>query len=63
MTECSRRRFLELAGATGGALVFGDLLSQVLGVTSGSGFAAGCRTHQDRHSGSSFNFLQDLVDS
>src|ERR1043165_4116859 len=40
MAECSRRRFLKLAGATGGALLCGDLLSQVLGVTGESGFAA-----------------------
>jgi len=40
MAECSRRRFLELAGATGSALLCGDLLSQVLGVTGESGFAA-----------------------
>ncbi len=34
MTEFSRRRFLQLTAATGGALVFGDLIDQVLGVTS-----------------------------
>ena len=30
MTEFSRRRFLQLTAATGGALVFGDLIDQVL---------------------------------
>ena len=30
MSEYSRRRFLQLAGATGGALVFGDWIRQVL---------------------------------
>jgi branched-chain amino acid transport system substrate-binding protein len=33
MTELSRRRFLQLAAATGGALAFGDLADQVLGLT------------------------------
>ena len=32
MTEFSRRRFLQLTAATGGALVFGDLIDQVLGM-------------------------------
>jgi branched-chain amino acid transport system substrate-binding protein len=32
MTEFSRRRFLQLTAATGGALVFGDLIDQVLGL-------------------------------
>ena len=40
MTEYSRRRFLELAGATGGALVFGDWMTQMLGLSSRSGLAA-----------------------
>ncbi|MEK7352714.1 MAG: ABC transporter substrate-binding protein [Nitrospirota bacterium] len=31
--KLSRRRFLQLAAATGGALVFGDLIDQVLGMT------------------------------
>ena len=33
MAEFSRRRFLQLTAATGGALVFGDLIDQVLGLT------------------------------
>jgi branched-chain amino acid transport system substrate-binding protein len=33
MTEFSRRRFLQLTAATGGALVFGHLIDQVLGLT------------------------------
>lgn len=33
MTDCSRRRFLQLTAATGGALVLGDLINQVLGLT------------------------------
>lgn len=33
MTELSRRRFLQLAAATGGALAFGDLAGQVLGLS------------------------------
>ena len=36
MTECSRRRFLQLTAATSGALVFGDLIDQVLGLTGRS---------------------------
>lgn len=36
MTEFSRRRFLQLTAATGGALVFGDLIDQVLGLTGRS---------------------------
>ena len=32
MTELSRRRFLQLTAATGGTLVFGDLIDQVLGL-------------------------------
>lgn len=39
MTEFSRRRFLQLAAATGGALVCGDLIEQVLGITGRSGVA------------------------
>lgn len=33
MTDCSRRRFLQLTAATGSALAFGDLINQVLGLT------------------------------
>ena len=33
MNDISRRRFLHLAAATGGALALGDLIGQVLGVT------------------------------
>ncbi len=33
MTDLSRRRFLQLAAATGGALAFGDLAGQVLGLS------------------------------
>jgi len=40
MTEFSRRRFLQLTAAAGGALVFGDLIDQVLGLTGGSRTAA-----------------------
>jgi branched-chain amino acid transport system substrate-binding protein len=40
MTEFSRRRFLQIAAATGGALVFGDLIDQVLGLTGRSRIAA-----------------------
>jgi branched-chain amino acid transport system substrate-binding protein len=36
MNEFSRRRFLQLTAATGGALVFGDLIDQVLGLTGRS---------------------------
>ncbi|OGW51122.1 MAG: hypothetical protein A2V62_02105 [Nitrospirae bacterium RBG_19FT_COMBO_58_9] len=36
MTEFSRRRFLQLTAVTSGALVFGDLIEQVLGLTGGS---------------------------
>ena len=39
MTECSRRRFLQLTAATSGALVFGDLIDQVLGLTGRSRMA------------------------
>ena len=39
MTEFSRRRFLQLTAAAGGALVFGDLIDQVLGVTGRSRIA------------------------
>ena len=34
MSDISRRRFLQLSAMTGGALVFGDLASQVLGLTA-----------------------------
>ena len=40
MTEFSRRCFLQLTAATGGALVFGDLINQVLGLTGKSRTAA-----------------------
>ena len=40
MTEYSRRRFLQLAGATGGALVFGDWIRQVLQFSDQSALAA-----------------------
>jgi branched-chain amino acid transport system substrate-binding protein len=40
MTEFARRRFLQLTAATGGALVFGDLIDQVLGLTGRSRTAA-----------------------
>jgi len=42
MTDLSRRRFLQLTAAAGGALAFGDLAGQVLGVTKGprAAFAA-----------------------
>ena len=40
MTEFSRRRFLQLTAATGGALAFGDLADQVLGLTGSSRTAA-----------------------
>jgi len=40
MTEFSRRRFLQLTAATGGALVFGDLVDQVLGLPGKSRTAA-----------------------
>ena len=40
MTEFSRRRFLQLSAATGGALVFGDLIGQVMGLTGRASFAA-----------------------
>ena len=36
MTELSRRRFLQLTAATGGALAFGDLADQILGLTNGT---------------------------
>ena len=36
MIEFSRRRFLQLTAATGGALAFGDLFGQVLGLTGRS---------------------------
>ncbi len=40
MTEFSRRRFLQLTAATGGALVFGDLIGQVMGLTGRASIAA-----------------------
>lgn len=40
MSELSRRRFLQLSAATGGALVFGDLIGHVLGFTGKASFAA-----------------------
>jgi branched-chain amino acid transport system substrate-binding protein len=40
MTELSRRRFLQRTAVTGGALVFGDLIDQVLGVIGRSHTAA-----------------------
>src|SRR5512147_2601501 len=40
MMEFSRRRFLQLTATTGGALVFGDLIDQVLGLTGRSRAAA-----------------------
>jgi branched-chain amino acid transport system substrate-binding protein len=40
MTEFSRRRFLQFTAATGGALVFGDLIDQMLGLTERSPTAA-----------------------
>ncbi len=39
MIDISRRAFLQLSAAAGGALVFGDLASQVLGVTPRSRLA------------------------
>jgi len=40
MTEFSRRRFLQLTAATGGAVVFGDLIGQVMGLTGRASIAA-----------------------
>ena len=40
MTEFSRRRFLQLTAATSGALVFGDLIGQVMGLTGRASIAA-----------------------
>ena len=40
MTKFSRRRFLQLSAATGGALVFGDLIGQVLELTGRTSLAA-----------------------
>jgi branched-chain amino acid transport system substrate-binding protein len=40
MTEFSRRRFLQLSAATGGAVVFGDLIGQVMGLTGKASLAA-----------------------
>lgn len=36
MTELSRRKFLQLTAAAGGALAFGDLADQLLGLTKGT---------------------------
>jgi branched-chain amino acid transport system substrate-binding protein len=40
MTAFSRRRFLQLTAATGGALVFSDLIGQVMGLTGRASLAA-----------------------
>jgi branched-chain amino acid transport system substrate-binding protein len=40
MTEFSRRRFLQLSAATGSALIFSDLIGQVMGLTGRASFAA-----------------------
>ncbi|MDP1947407.1 MAG: ABC transporter substrate-binding protein [Nitrospirota bacterium] len=40
MTDFSRRRFLQLSAATGGAVVFGDLIGQVMGLTGRTSLAA-----------------------
>jgi branched-chain amino acid transport system substrate-binding protein len=40
MIELSRRRFLQLTAATGGALVFGNLIDQMLGMTGSPRTAA-----------------------
>jgi branched-chain amino acid transport system substrate-binding protein len=40
MNEFSRRRFLQLSAATGGALIFSDLIGQVLGRTGRESLAA-----------------------
>ena len=40
MNEFSRRRFLQLSAATGGALMFSDLIGQVLGLTGRASLAA-----------------------
>ncbi|MEQ1795946.1 MAG: ABC transporter substrate-binding protein [Nitrospira sp.] len=40
MTDFSRRRFLQLSAATGGAVVFGALIGQVMGLTARTSFAA-----------------------
>ena len=40
MAKFSRRRFLQLSAATGGALMFGDLIGQVMGGTGKAGLAA-----------------------
>ena len=40
MTEFSRRRFLQLSTATGSALIFSDLIGQVMGLTGRASFAA-----------------------
>lgn len=40
MNELSRRRFLQLSAATGGTLIFSDLIGQVLGLTGRESLAA-----------------------
>lgn len=40
MTQFSRRRFLQLTAATGGALMFSDLIGHVMGLTGRASFAA-----------------------
>ena len=40
MTEFSRRQFLQLSAATGGALMFGDLIGPVMGLTGKACLAA-----------------------
>jgi hypothetical protein len=39
MVDVSRRTFLHLSAATGGALIFGDLSGQVLGITPRQAYA------------------------
>ncbi|TKB34342.1 MAG: twin-arginine translocation signal domain-containing protein [Nitrospira sp.] len=40
MTQFSRRRFLQLTAATGGAMMFSDLIGHVMGLTGRASFAA-----------------------
>ena len=40
MTQFSRRRFLQLSAATGGVLMFSDLIDHVMGLTGRASFAA-----------------------
>ena len=40
MTQFSRRRFLQLTAATGGAMMFSDLIGHVMGLTGRTSFAA-----------------------